>query len=191
MGLSLIAEAAISKIWGESARSFPRLIGGTVPIGGQLLYTQSLLAIVLAAVAMLAIGVLFTRTPLGSAMRAVAESSETAAILGVNAQKVARIAWGLGLALAVLAAFLYAPSTGLAPTILATLLFRSFAGIFLGGLASMYGAVLGGLLIGVMDSLAATYVSASFRDTFVFTAAVVLLLVRPHGLFGRAAFQRV
>lgn len=191
MGISLIAEHLVSVIWGESPRAFPRIIDGAVTIGSTRMYTQDLLTIAVAAAAMLGVALLFTRTPMGTTMRAVAESSEIAAILGVKSQRVARLAWVLGLVLATLAAFLYAPKTGVAPTALAAVLFRSFAGIFLGGLNSMYGAVAGGLVIGVMESVAATYISASFRDTFVFSVAIVILLVRPQGLFGRVAFQRV
>jgi branched-chain amino acid transport system permease protein len=191
MGISLIAEHLVSVVWGESPRAFPRIVGGAITVGSTRMYTQDLLTIVIAAVAMLAVAALFTRTPMGTTMRAVAESSEVAAILGVKAQRVARLAWVLGLVLATLAAFLYAPKTGVAPTALAAVLFRAFAGIFLGGLNSMYGAVVGGLVIGVMESVAATYISASFRDTFVFSVAILILLVRPQGLFGRVAFQRV
>jgi branched-chain amino acid transport system permease protein len=95
------------------------------------------------------------------------------------------------MALAVLGAGLFAPTVGLTIGGLQGILFRALAGIFLGGLTSMYGAVVGGLLIGVLDNLAASYVSASFRDTFVFAIAILVLLVRPQGIFGRRTFQRV
>jgi branched-chain amino acid transport system permease protein len=191
MGFSLIVEHVISSLWGEQPRSFPRVVHGTVAIGSSRLTLQDVLIIVVAGLAMAGVAYLFTRTPLGAAMRAVAESSDTATVLGVNAQKVARIAWVLGLALATVGVLLYAPKSGLTPVVLAPVLFRAFAGIFLGGLTSMVGAVVGGLIIGVLDNLAASYVSASFRDTFVFTIAVLVLLVRPQGIFGRPTFQRV
>jgi branched-chain amino acid transport system permease protein len=191
MGFSLIVEHVMSTVWGEQPRSFPRVVEGTVAIGSSRLTLQDIVIIVVAGLAMAGVAYLFTRTSLGSAMRAVAESSDTAAVLGVNAQKVARIAWVLGLALATIGVLLYAPKSGLTPVVLAPVLFRAFAGIFLGGLTSMTGAVVGGLIIGVLDNLAASYVSASFRDTFVFTIAVLVLLVRPQGIFGRPTFQRV
>jgi len=140
---------------------------------------------------MAAVAYLFGRTTLGSAMRAVAESAQTARVVGINAQRVARVAWALGLGLAVLGASLYAPRAGLVPAVLAAPLFRAFAGIFLGGLTSMYGAVVGGLAVGVLENVAASYVSASFRDTFVFAFTVLVLLIRPQGLFGTRTFQRV
>lgn len=191
MGLSLIAESVISTIWDDQPRLFPSLVEGSVSIGGSAIPTQSLLTIAVAAVAMGLVAYLFGRTTIGSAMRAVAESADTAQILGLGSQRIARIAWALGLGLAALAAFLYAPRAGLMPTVLSAPLFRAFAGIFLGGLSSMYGAVIGGLTVGVLDNLAAGYVSAGYRDTFVFSFTILVLLIRPQGLFGVRTFQRV
>ncbi|MGW5861111.1 branched-chain amino acid ABC transporter permease [Streptomyces sp. NPDC055239] len=191
MGVSLIAESVISTIWDDQPRLFPSLVEGSVSFGGSAIPKQSLLTIAVAAVAMALVAYLFGRTTIGSAMRAVAESADTAQILGLGSQRIARIAWALGLGLAVLAAVLYAPRAGLIPTVLSAPLFRAFAGIFLGGLTSMYGAVIGGLTVGVLDNLAASYVSAGYRDTFVFTFTILVLLIRPQGLFGVRTFQRV
>jgi branched-chain amino acid transport system permease protein len=191
MGVSLIAESAISTLWDDQPRLFPSLVEGSVSFGGSAIPAQSLLTIAVAAVAMAVVAYLFGRTTIGSAMRAVAESADTAQILGLGSQRIARISWALGLGLAALAAFLYAPRAGLVPTVLSAPLFRAFAGIFLGGLTSMYGAVIGGLTVGVLDNLAASYVSAGYRDTFVFTFTILVLLIRPQGLFGVRTFQRV
>ncbi|WP_266395117.1 branched-chain amino acid ABC transporter permease [Streptomyces canus] len=191
MGVSLIAESAISTIWDDQPRLFPNLVEGSVSLGSAAVPAQSLLTIAVAAVAMALVAYLFGRTSIGTAMRAVAESADTARILGLGSQRIARIAWALGLGLAALAAFLYAPRAGLVPTVLSAPLFRAFAGIFLGGLTSMYGAVIGGLTIGVLDNLAAGYVSAGYRDTFVFSFTILVLLIRPQGLFGVRTFQRV
>ncbi|MGI5128009.1 branched-chain amino acid ABC transporter permease [Pseudonocardia sp. CA-107938] len=191
MGVSLVMEAVVSDVWGTEPHAFPPLVEGSVTIGSAALATQDLVMIGVSAAAMLAVGYLFTRTTLGSAMRAAAESATTAQIIGVPAQKVARIAWALGLALAALAAVLYVPRVGLGPTVLAAPLFRAFAGIFLGGLTSMHGAVVGGVTIGVLENLAASYVSANFRDTFVFALTVLILLLRPQGIFGTRSFERV
>jgi branched-chain amino acid transport system permease protein len=191
MGLSLILEEMSRGIWGGEPREFPALVSGNATISGATFTNQQLLVIPVAAVAMLAVAYLFKRTPLGSAMRAVAESSGTATLLGIKPQRVARVAWALGMALAALGAAMLVPTTGLAIGGFAAILFRSFAGIFLGGLTSMYGAVIGGVIVGVLDNLAATYVSASLRDTFVFSLVILVLLVRPQGLFGEKSFARV
>jgi branched-chain amino acid transport system permease protein len=191
MGVSLVMEAVVSDVWGTEPRAFPPLVDGSVQLGSAAISAQDLLIIGVSAAAMLAVGYLFTRTTLGSAMRAAAESPSTARIIGIPAQRLARIAWALGLGLAALASVLYVPRVGLAPTALTAPLFRAFAGIFLGGLTSMYGAVVGGIAIGVLDNLAASYVSANFRDTFVFALIVLILLLRPQGIFGTRSFERV
>jgi branched-chain amino acid transport system permease protein len=191
MGLSLIVDDLTRQAWGSEPRTFPELVGGEIHIAGSAIEYQQVLTIAVAAVAMLAIAYLFKRTPLGSAMRAVAESSDTATLLGVRPQRIARVAWALGMGLAALGAGLIAPSVGLTVGGLAGTLFRAFAGIFLGGLRSMYGAVVGGVLVGILDNLAASYVSASFRDTVVFSVIIAVLLIRPEGLFGERSFARV
>jgi branched-chain amino acid transport system permease protein len=191
MGLSLIVDDVTRQIWGSEPQTFPQLVGGDVRIAGSAYEYQQLLTIAVAAVAMLAVAYLFKRTPLGSAMRAVAESSDTARLLGVRPQRVALVAWALGMGLAALGAALIAPSVGLTVGGLSGALFRAFAGIFLGGLTSMYGAVIGGVTVGILDNLAATYVSASFRDTVVFSVIIAVLLVKPEGMFGQRTFARV
>lgn len=191
MGVSLILESVLGQVWGEQPRAFPSLVTANVSIGSSAIRGQQLLTIVIAAVAMVLVALLFQRTLLGTAMRAAAESPENAQVVGIDHHRVARIAWLIGCSLAALAAILYAPLSGVTPTVFTAILFRAFAGIFLGGLTSMYGAVLGGLAVGVLDNLAASYISASFRDTFVFSVVVLMLLVRPQGLFGERTFQRV
>ena len=183
MGLSLIVDDVTRQAWGSEPQTFPHLVDGDVRIAGSAYEYQQLLTI--------AVAYLFKRTPLGSAMRAVAESSDTARLLGVRPQRVALVAWALGMGLAALGAALIAPSVGLTVGGLSGALFRAFAGIFLGGLTSMYGAVIGGVTVGILDNLAATYVSASFRDTVVFSVIIAVLLVKPEGMFGQRTFARV
>jgi branched-chain amino acid transport system permease protein len=191
MGLSLILDHLVAQVWGTGPRTFPSLVTGYVGVAGYRLQYQDLLTMAMALVAVVLVAYLFTRTSLGVAMRAVADSASTAKVLGIDPQAIARRAWLLGSALAALGTVLLLPRTGLAPAILAGALFRAFAGIFLGGLNSMVGAVVGGITIGILDNLAAAYLSADFRDTIVFSVAVAVLLLRPQGIFGKPVFERV
>jgi branched-chain amino acid transport system permease protein len=191
MGVALILEDVQLHVWGGQPRTFPPLISGDLHLLGAAIEYQQLMTVAIAGVAMVAVGYLFTRTPLGSAMREVAESNEAAELLGVNPHRIARLAWALGMGLAAVAAGMATPLTGLSIGGFQGALFFAFTGIFLGGLTSMVGAVVGGLAIGILANWAAIYVSANFRDTVVFTIAVAVLLIRPQGLFGRATFERV
>jgi branched-chain amino acid transport system permease protein len=147
MGLSLIAESGISTIRDDRPGLFPSLVEGSVSLTDSAISTQSLPTIVVAAASVASVACLCGRTTIGSAVRAVAESADPAQILGLGSQPIAR---ALGLGLAALAAFLYAPRAGLLPTVLGAPLFRAFAGIFPGGLTSMYGAIAGVLTVGVL-----------------------------------------
>ena len=191
MGVSLILDDVQLHVWGGQPHTFPALISGSVHIAGAAIQYQQLITVVVAAAAMIGVGYLFTRTAIGATMRAVAESAQTARLLGVNPHRTARLAWALGMGLAGLATGLAAPIDGVTIGGFQQALFFAFTGIFLGGLTSMAGAVVGGLVIGVLDNWAASYLSASFRDTVVFAVAVIVLLVRPQGLFGRPTFERV
>lgn len=191
MGVALILDDVALHGWGGIHRTFPPLISGEVHILGAAIQYQQLVTVVVAGIAVIAVAYLFTRTPLGSAMRAVAESAETAQLLDVNPHRIARLAWALGMALVAVGAGLATPITGLSPGGFEGMLFFTFTAIFLGGLTSMLGAVVGGLVIGVLANWTASYVSGDFRDTVVFAIAVAVLLVRPQGLFGRPTFERV
>jgi len=191
LGISLAFEAIIQMIWGGQPRPFPTLFPGTFRLGDSFIAYQQIFTIAIAAVAVVLVSLLFLRTPLGTAMRASAESASTARLLGIRPQTTARIAWALGAALSGIGIALHLGAVGLAPAVIAPIIFRALAGILLGGLTSMTGAVVGGLVIGVLDNVAAAYVSASLRDTFVFSVAILVLLIRPQGLFGRRTFQRV
>jgi branched-chain amino acid transport system permease protein len=130
-------------------------------------------------------------TKLGIAMRAAAEDPYAARVVGINRNLVAPLAWFIGCALAGLAALLLAPDATLTVTLMFAPLFRAFAGVFLGGLESMVGAAVGGFAIGVLDDVAGRYVSASFRDTFVFAIIVLVLFLRPAGLLAAQQRERV
>ena len=192
MGVAISTEHFVGRHWGEQPEAFPRLVDGTVSLGGSRIHTQDLLD--------------HRRrrrrdgrrraacSRVRRSARPCAQSPSPRRPPGCSASTprrspASRGPWASGSPPSAWSST--RPTSGLTPVVLAPVLFRAFAGILLGGLTSMTGAVVGGLVIGVLDNLAATYVSASFRDTFVFSVAVLVLLVRPQGMFGRQAFVRV
>ncbi|CAN5693792.1 branched-chain amino acid ABC transporter permease [soil metagenome] len=191
IGLGLLIRAGIGAIWGHQPVSFPPLIEGNVSFAGVALSLNKLLAAFLALLAMVVVGWFFARTALGTAMRASADDPFAARLVGLNANRIAMLAWFLGCALASLALFFLAAESSLTPTLSNHPLFRAIAGVFLGGLTSMPGAVVGGFVIGVLDNIAGRYVSANFRDTIVFGVIVVVLFARPAGFLGALRSERV
>lgn len=191
LALSLILVSVAGFVFGHTPQAFPVLVPGQVTVLGLVVSWQKIATAVLALVAMGLIAAFMRYTRLGIAMRAAAEDPYAARVVGINRNVIAPLAWFIGCALAGLAALLLAPDATLTVTLMVAPLFRAFAGVFLGGLDSMIGAAAGGFAIGVLDDLAGRYVSASFRDTFVFLIIVLVLFLRPAGLLASQRRERV
>jgi branched-chain amino acid transport system permease protein len=127
---------------------------------------------------------------LGIAMRAVAANESAAMLMGIEVSRIHMIAWGLSAAIAALAGVLFAALFKLGPTIWFEGL-RSFPAVILGGLDSVLGAALGGLVVGVIENMAQGYMGQGLREIAGFVVIVVILMVRPYGLFGSRDIERV
>lgn len=191
IGLALLIHATIFAIWGARARTFPPLVSGSAQVLGVALSWNKILAAAVALVAMGAVAWFFTKTSFGIAMRASAEDPGAARMIGIRAGRVSAIAWFVGCGMAGVAAFFLAADSSLTPNLTLSAIFRAFAAVFLGGLTSMPGAVVGGFVVGVLDNFAGRYLSASYRDTAVFTVIVLVLFLRPAGMLGVGRKERV
>jgi len=137
-----------------------------------------------AVVVTVALWLFLGRTDMGRAIRATSQNPEAAVLMGVDVERVAVVAFGLGTALAGAAGVLLAPSLYLYPTVGELLIVKSFVIVVLGGLGSVPGAIAGGLLLGVAESLGAVYVSSTYKDGIGYVIFLLVLLYRPSGLFG-------
>jgi branched-chain amino acid transport system permease protein len=172
--------------------------GGTVSLGGVGISTNRALAIGVAAVLIGLFFLAFKFSSWGVAMRAAAEDGEAAALMGIRLGRVSMVAWGVaGVLAAVAGLFLVgSPTPGVTPAIGAVAL-RAFPAAILGGLDSTGGALVGGLVVGVAESLAAGYqdqiafLGRGFGDVVPYVVMVLVLLVRPSGLFGTRELTRV
>jgi branched-chain amino acid transport system permease protein len=138
----------------------------------------------IAAVLTGALWLFLGRTDIGRAIRATSQNKEAAVLMGIDVERVAALAFGLGTALAGAAGVLLAPSLYLYPTVGELLIVKSFVIVVLGGLGSVPGAIAGGILLGLVESLGAVYVSATYKDGLGYVLFLLVLLYRPSGLFG-------
>lgn len=172
--------------------------GDTLRLGGVGITTNRALAVLVAVVLMALFFAAFKFSGWGVAMRAAAEDTEAAALMGIRLGRVSMIAWGVaGVLAAVAGLFLTgAPTPGVTPGVAAVAL-RAFPAAILGGLDSTGGAVVGGLVVGLAESFAAGYqdqiafMGRGFGDVVPYLVMVLVLLVRPSGLFGTRELTRV
>jgi branched-chain amino acid transport system permease protein len=195
IGLLILINGLVTLIWGGDVKAvespFP---AGTTEIAGVAITTADIgtIAVVLATV--VALWLLFQYTKLGLAMRAAAVNPAEARLVGVRVTWMLSLGWGLAAALGAVAGMLAAPSVFLDPNLMAALLIYAFAAAVLGGIDSPIGAVVGGLTLGVGLNLIGTYVDfvgADLRLPVALLVILVVLLVKPTGIFGKAEVRRV
>ncbi|MFQ3534627.1 MAG: branched-chain amino acid ABC transporter permease [Aggregatilineales bacterium] len=162
------------------------VLGGTVVIK-----TELLIAFGIALAAFIGFVLFFRYTQLGLAMRATAENTDLAQAVGLRVRAVLAVAWAIAGILAALAAVLHASSTSLSITMPALAL-RVFPAVLLGGLESISGALVGGLVIGIAEKLGTVYFGSDVGEQLIpFVVLMIILVVRPSGLFGEKRIERV
>ncbi|MCB9387694.1 MAG: branched-chain amino acid ABC transporter permease [Microthrixaceae bacterium] len=194
IGLFLALNGAAQLIWGTVDKRLPPLFGtGQVTIGGVSIQWQKIGSLLVLAAMVGLFLVLFQRTKVGLAMRAVASNSESAGLCGVPVPRILMLGWGLAAATGTVAGVFTAPQLGLGTNLMQLTLIFGFAAITLGGFDSILGAVVGGMVVGVLSSIVPQYVSAFERMPLApaFILILAVLLFRPQGLFGSKQVQRV
>jgi branched-chain amino acid transport system permease protein len=134
------------------------------------------------------LGVLFWliyRTDVGRAWRALTQNRLGAQLVGIDAARLANSAFGVGAGLTAAAAALLAPLYFVYPTSGVLILVKAFVVVIIGGLGSIWGVLLGGLMLGLVETLGSTYISSAYRDAYGFMIMIAILLIWPHGVFGR------
>jgi branched-chain amino acid transport system permease protein len=178
--------------WGREVLPMPRVFDFPPILVGELVVTADALAIFGVVGVLLAVFfVLFYRTSAGRVMQAVCQSERGAALVGINVRAFHAMMWGTGAALGAAGGVLVAPITLLHPALGAVFLIKGFAAMTLGGFGSFSGAVVGALLLGVAEQWVGGYISTKLIDITAYLVIILVLALRPSGLFGRAIAERV
>jgi branched-chain amino acid transport system permease protein len=194
IGLFLGINALAQLIWGTGTKTLAPLFGsGHVVILGVDVDWQKLGALAVLAVEALIFYLVFQRTKLGLAMRAVASNPESAGLVGVPVTRMLMIGWGLASAIGAVAGTFTAPDRGMDSNLMLLVIIYALAAVTLGGFDSLVGAVVGGLIVGVVTEVIRPYVDFVNKSPLlpVFVLILVVLLVRPQGLFGSKQVNRV
>jgi branched-chain amino acid transport system permease protein len=186
IGLSLILRQIINLIWGADAQPFPETFGSIGIRFGGISATPQQIATVAACVLLTAgLELLLRKTRVGLAMRAVAQDTNTAALMGINVGRIRSLVFALSTALGAGAGVLFASLTFAVFDMGLWMGIKGFAAAVLGGLGSLGGAILGGLVLGLLEQLSRGYVSSLYADATALGALVIVLLLLPQGLLGR------
>jgi len=192
IALATILEAVGLQAFGPDVERFPL---GTVPdrgiqIGGAVVSELQVVIIAIALLVMGALTFLLQRTRLGRRIRAVAESPLAARILGVNVDRIIAAAFFLSSALGAAAGVLFGLAfNNVAPDMGRAVELKGLAVIILGGMGSMPGAAVAGFALGLLEVFTVAKLGSSYRDAIAFGVLFLVLVVRPHGLFGKAALR--
>jgi branched-chain amino acid transport system permease protein len=198
VGLAGVLTSVAGMLWGHDVYSIRSpFTDQTLTIGGIVLSQGALYTIICSIVLFSAFGFFFNRSILGIAMKGTAE--DTAALMGINVRKIHMIAWAIGTLAAVVAGIALAEQSFVRLAMSHTGI-KAMAAAILGGMESIRGAIIGGLIIGVVEGFAANYLSGAeiggfhfgdIKDVAAFAMMIVILMVRPRGIFGTEKVERV
>jgi len=183
IGLLLFLEAGAQAVWGADFHRLDTPYGNVVEFAGLVAPIQRLLIIAAAFALMVALHLFLKKTVTGSTIIAMAQDRAGAALVGIDANKVAMLTFAISGVLAAVAAALYAPINLIYPAMGHLVITKAFVIIILGGMGSVPGAIVGGLIIGFAESFGAFYLSPDYKDIIAFALLVVILSFRPQGLF--------
>lgn len=194
IGLSSLLRALVNGMWGPMGRSFPAFLPDTpIHIGGAIISLDRFIALGLAAVLLLLFWIFFRYSKQGIAMRATADDQQAALSMGISVKRIFAIAWSIAAATAAVGGIIVANIVGLNSTAVAGIGLRVFPVVILGGLDSIPGAIIGGVVIGLLEAYTAGYTNPSWglASVIPFIVLILILMVRPYGLFGEVLIERV
>ncbi|HMQ07479.1 MAG TPA: branched-chain amino acid ABC transporter permease [Saprospiraceae bacterium] len=194
LGFQLMIFGLASWKWGSDQRTFSLPFSNSKVVfrTDQYVMTEQNLATILIAIAvMFGLYIIIQYTKLGLAMKAVQQNKDAASFNGIPANRILGISFGISAMVGAIAGILVAPLTTLDPSMMWDPLLKGFAAAVLGGMKSLPGAVVGGLLLGLAENLFGFYISLEFKSVVAFALIILILLIRPSGLFGSHYTRKV
>ena len=183
IGILLFLVAFAQVIWGPNYQQMSSPFGNTISLFGITVTQQRLIVIVATVIIMIILHLFLTKTMIGSAIVAMAQNREGAYLVGINANMVAMLTFAISGILAAAAATLASPINLVFPGMGDLVIMKAFVIIIIGGMGSIPGAIIAGYILGIVESFGATYISGDYKDIIAFVLLVIILSVKPTGLF--------
>ena len=191
LGFGIIIQNTALAIWGPSAMVIPSPLGDNViRIGGAGVLPQEILVVAASVVVMLCLDTVMRKTKIGKAVRAVAHNKNAATLMGINVPAVVVLAFAISSSLAGLAGLLIAPITTASVFMGLSIALKAFSAAIVGGLNNARGCMLGGFLLGLVESMVGLW-HAELREISIFMLIILVLVLKPEGLLGTRAAEKV
>lgn len=191
IALAVLIRAMVGLIWGREPFRFPGADSGTPwEIGGVYIEPMQLVVLAIYVGICVAIWAFLRFSIVGIAMRATAADSTISLLMGISVSRLYRVAWVISALIAGLAGVLFAMIYHVGSDI-SHMGIRAFPATILGGLDSVLGSAFGGIIIGIVENLAGGYIGSGYKEIAGFAVIVVVLMIRPYGLFGQKDVERV
>jgi branched-chain amino acid transport system permease protein len=191
IGLAVVIRSVVILFWGVEPKAYARPLGDDIIRFGELaLYPGQIFSLVVLGVLCILMALFFRHSRIGIAMRATSNNETTALLMGINVKQISAISWLLSSTFAAFAGLAFCLMFSLEPEI-SQMGLRGFPASILGGLDSVVGGAFGGLVIGVAENLAGGYLGRGLKEIAGFVLIVLVLMVKPYGLFGQREIERV
>lgn len=192
IGLGFLLRSLAGMIWGtDDLKIDTPFSTGVLKIGDLVLAHDKLSVIVATVILIIVLYLFFNRTRLGTAMRATSENMLAAYYMGIPVKRVVSLVWAISAMVAACAGVLLAPITFVHSNVGLALGLKAFPAAVLGGFGSIPGALVGGLIIGVIESMAGFYMAQGWKDVAPYVVLLLVLLLKPEGLFGALGKKKV
>jgi branched-chain amino acid transport system permease protein len=191
IGLSAVIRSGCGMIWTHDTLKFPEYLGDAPIRVGGIIVSQSHFWVFMVSLALvLVLSLFFKFTGMGIAMRATGLNQLATLLVGINIKNIFSLTWAMSAILAAIAGVLMAPILFLS-TNMGFIGFKAFPAAILGGFGSVPGAIIGGYVIGISENLAGAYLAPGLKDVFAYVILILVLLVKPEGIFGVPELRRV
>jgi branched-chain amino acid transport system permease protein len=193
LAMDSILYGSILMVWTGYAISFPEgiLPGGTLFLGPFFISRELLYSFIAGVVCFALVGILFKTTQLGLRMRATAESHEVAMAVGINITQIFSFSWMIAAMVGTMAGVLLGNRAGLQVAITSAMAFKALPAVIFGGLDSVAGAVIGGLVVGIIEKFAGGFIDPKVAEISPYIILLLVLMIRPEGLFGEKRIERL
>ncbi len=194
IGISFILSNGCAWLFGTHSRKFDYPFDNTpISVGGVVITPHQIMVLIVAVVMMIVLKLFVDKTKMGKAMRATSLDGETAKLMGINSDKIISLTFGIGSALAACGGILIALDYKVYATMGTMIGLKAFVAAVVGGIGNITGAMLGGFLLGLLETfgVAILGIPQGFKDTIAFLILILILLVKPEGLLGKAEKEKV